>query len=63
MGGGTFDVSILSINNNLIEVRAINGDTHLGGEDFDNRLLQYYIKNLKLKEELIFLIIKKHLVV
>ena len=47
LGGGTFDVSILSINNNLIEVRAINGDTHLGGEDFDNRLLQYYIKKFK----------------
>ena len=47
LGGGTFDVTILSIDNNLLEVRSTCGDTHLGGEDFDNRLLQYCIDTFK----------------
>ncbi len=41
LGGGTFDVSLLSLEQGLFEVRATNGHTHLGGEDFDNRLVEY----------------------
>ena len=41
LGGGTFDVSLLSISNGLFEVKATSGDTHLGGEDFDNRLVEF----------------------
>ncbi len=44
LGGGTFDVSILTIDNGLFEVLATNGDTHLGGEDFDQRTMEYLIK-------------------
>ena len=40
--GKTFDVSILNISNEGIIIKAIDGDTHLGGEDFDNKLVQYY---------------------
>ena len=46
LGGGTFDVTILSIDNNLLEVRSTCGDTHLGGEDFDN-ILQHCINEFK----------------
>ena len=41
LGGGTFDVSILTIEDGIFEVKATSGDTHLGGEDFDNRLGSY----------------------
>ena len=41
LGGGTFDVSLLSIENGLFEVKATAGDTHLGGEDFDSKLVEY----------------------
>jgi len=41
LGGGTFDVSVLSLEEGLFEVRSTNGHTHLGGEDFDNRLVEY----------------------
>ena len=44
LGGGTFDVSVLSIDSGVFEVLATSGDTHLGGEDFDQRVLDYYIK-------------------
>jgi len=44
LGGGTFDVSLLSIEDGVFDVRATAGDTHLGGEDFDNRLVEYCIK-------------------
>jgi molecular chaperone DnaK (HSP70) len=40
LGGGTFDVSILTIEEGVFEVKATSGDTHLGGEDFDNRLVK-----------------------
>jgi heat shock 70kDa protein 1/2/6/8 len=43
LGGGTFDVSLLNIDNGVFEVKATAGDTHLGGEDFDNRLVDYCI--------------------
>ena len=43
LGGGTFDVSLLTIDEGIFEVKATAGDTHLGGEDFDNRLSQFCI--------------------
>merc|ERR1739847_126477 len=49
LGGGTFDVSILTIDNGVFEVIATNGDTHLGGEDFDQRVMQYFIRLIKKK--------------
>lgn len=49
LGGGTFDVSLLTIENGVFEVKATAGDTHLGGEDFDNKLLEYCA--LKFKEQ------------
>jgi heat shock protein 5 len=47
LGGGTFDVSLLTIDTGVFEVIATNGDTHLGGEDFDNRVLDFLIKKIK----------------
>jgi len=47
LGGGTFDVSILEISSGVFEVKATNGDTFLGGEDFDQALLQYLIDEFK----------------
>lgn len=44
MGGGTFDVSILELNDNVFQVLATNGDTHLGGDDFDERIIQYMLE-------------------
>jgi endoplasmic reticulum chaperone BiP len=49
LGGGTFDVTLLTIDNGVFEVLATNGDTHLGGEDFDQRVMQYFIKVMKQK--------------
>ncbi|KAM7469676.1 hypothetical protein LguiA_007859 [Lonicera macranthoides] len=49
LGGVTFDVSILSIDDGVFEVLATSGDTHLGGEDFDHRIMQYFIKLIKKK--------------
>lgn len=49
LGGGTFDVSILSIDDGVFEVISTSGDTHLGGEDFDNRIRDYLIKQFKKK--------------
>ncbi|XP_016338831.1 78 kDa glucose-regulated protein-like [Sinocyclocheilus anshuiensis] len=49
LGGGTFDVSLLTIDNGVFEVVATNGDTHLGGEDFDQRVMEYLIKLYKKK--------------
>lgn len=50
LGGGTFDVSILELGDGVFEVRSTNGDTHLGGEDFDNRIVDHFIDFFK-KEE------------
>merc|ERR1712012_753003 len=47
LGGGTFDVSILTIEDGIFEVKATNGDTHLGGEDFDNRIVDFCISAFK----------------
>ena len=52
LGGGTFDVSILTIDEGVFEVLATNGDTHLGGEDFDQRLMQHFIKIVKKKSNI-----------
>ncbi|CEG00633.1 Heat shock protein 70 family [Ostreococcus tauri] len=51
LGGGTFDVSLLTIEEGIFEVKATAGDTHLGGEDFDNRLLQHFIQEFKRKHK------------
>ena len=47
LGGGTFDVSILEVGDNVVEVRATNGDTFLGGEDFDQRIIEYVVGEFK----------------
>ncbi|XP_051899721.1 heat shock cognate 71 kDa protein-like [Pristis pectinata] len=49
LGGGTFDVSILSIDDGIFEVKSTAGDTHLGGEDFDNRMVNHFIEEFKRK--------------
>merc|ERR1719181_1230155 len=46
LGGGTFDVSLLTIDNGVFEVVATSGDTHLGGEDFDQRLMKFFVDKL-----------------
>ncbi|EKX46257.1 heat shock protein 70 [Guillardia theta CCMP2712] len=51
LGGGTFDVSLLTIDDGIFEVKATAGDTHLGGEDFDNRLVQYVLQEFKRKHK------------
>ena len=50
LGGGTFDVSVIEIGDGVIEVLSTNGDTHLGGDDFDNRVMQWMIDEFKAKE-------------
>merc|ERR1719160_1920193 len=47
LGGGTFDVSILSIEGGIFEVKSTAGDTHLGGEDFDNRMVDHFVNEFK----------------
>ena len=49
LGGGTFDVSILNIEDGIFEVRSTAGDTHLGGEDFDNRLVNHFVSEFRRK--------------
>ena len=51
LGGGTFDVSILTIDDGIFEVKATAGDTHLGGEDFDNRMVSWCIQEFKRKHK------------
>ena len=46
-GGGTFDISILEVGDNTVEVRATNGDTHLGGDNLDDRIIQYLVEEFK----------------
>lgn len=50
LGGGTFDISILEIGDGVFEVKSTNGDTHLGGEDFDNAIVNYFIDEFKKTE-------------
>jgi molecular chaperone DnaK len=47
LGGGTFDISILEVGDNVVEVKATNGDTFLGGEDFDQRIIEYLVAEFK----------------
>merc|ERR1719321_440118 len=51
LGGGTFDVSLLTLDEGVFEVLATNGDTHLGGQDFDQRVVAYMIKTFKKKHK------------
>merc|ERR1711931_258020 len=51
LGGGTFDVSVLSIEDGIFEVKSTAGDTHLGGEDFDNRLVNHFMTEFKRKHK------------
>jgi len=51
LGGGTFDVSILTIEDGIFEVKATAGDTHLGGEDFDNRMVDHFVKEFQRKHK------------
>lgn len=53
LGGGTFDISILEMSSGVFEVKATNGDTFLGGEDFDNALLDYLVSEFR-KEQVGF---------
>merc|ERR1712121_313791 len=51
LGGGTFDVSILTIEDGIFEVKSTSGDTHLGGEDFDNRMVSHFMTEFKRKHK------------
>jgi len=51
LGGGTFDVSLLTIEDGIFEVKATAGDTHLGGEDFDNRMVNHFVQEFKRKHK------------
>ena len=53
LGGGTFDVSILDVGDGVFEVKATNGDTHLGGDDFDRKSLTGWLLNLRKMKALI----------
>jgi heat shock protein 5 len=52
LGGGTFDVSLLTLDEGVFEVVATNGDTHLGGEDFDQRVIEFFVKTFKRKHKI-----------
>jgi len=52
LGGGTFDVSLLTLDEGVFEVLATNGDTHLGGEDFDQRVIEFFVKQFKRKHKI-----------
>ncbi|XP_074266580.1 heat shock cognate 70 kDa protein-like [Silene latifolia] len=51
LGGGTFDVSLVSIEKEVFEVKAVGGDAHLGGVDFDNRMVNYFVEEFKRKHD------------
>merc|ERR1712117_608963 len=51
LGGGTFDVSVLTIEDGIFEVKSTSGDTHLGGEDFDNRMVNHFMTEFKRKHK------------
>lgn len=50
LGGGTFDVSILDVGDGVFEVKATNGDTHLGGDDFDQKIVDWMVAEFKKNE-------------
>jgi len=54
LGGGTFDISILEIQKGVFEVKSTNGDTFLGGEDFDNTLVNYLVSEFKKEVHIVF---------
>ena len=47
LGGGTFDISILQVDNEIVQVLATNGNTHLGGDDFDQRIMEYILEDFR----------------
>src|SRR4029077_1084762 len=49
-GGGTFDISVLEVGDDTVEVKSTGGDTHLGGDDFDKKILQYLVEEYKKQE-------------
>lgn len=49
-GGGTFDISVLEVGDDVVEVKATGGDTHLGGDDFDKRIIEYFVNEYKKQE-------------
>ena len=51
LGGGTFDVSVLTIEDGIFEVKSTNGDTHLGGEDFDQNMVKFFVQEFKKKHK------------
>ena len=51
LGGGTFDVSVLTIEDGIFEVKSTSGDTHLGGEDFDNRMVNHFVQEFRRKHK------------
>ncbi|XP_073131541.1 heat shock cognate 70 kDa protein-like [Henckelia pumila] len=51
LGGGTFDVSLLTMADSIVKVKSVAGDTHLGGEDFDNRMLNHFVEEFKRKHK------------
>merc|ERR1711968_353074 len=51
LGGGTFDVTVMSIEDGIFEVKSTAGDTHLGGEDFDRRLMEHFMQDFKRKHK------------
>merc|ERR1712174_138896 len=51
LGGGTFDVSLLTIEEGIFEGKSVSGDTHLGGEDFDNRMVNHFVQEFKRKHK------------
>ena len=51
LGGGSFDVSLLTLEEGIVEVKAVAGDTHLGGEDFNNRLVNHFVQEFERKNE------------
>ena len=51
LGGGTFDVSLVTIKDKIFQVKATAGNTHLGGEDFDNRMVSYFVEEFKRKKK------------
>ena len=61
MGGGTLDVSLLSFKDGVTQVIANSGDTHLGGEDFDQRITEYIVQILKEKHNIDFMSNKRAL--
>jgi molecular chaperone DnaK len=61
LGGGTFDISILKLKNGIFEVLATNGDTHLGGDDFDHRVADFFVKDIRVQQGVDFTTYPDHM--